>query len=194
MPNLLIYLIYPNPAYDNTHSTQGGVTCNSRWSDVTGIEEWREFDYQTLISMYGTILENTAAEPPAVSPPLQSIECEIWDEDSLEHFLTRSIVPFVNHSLGQAWGYCRKNWSADDFSGPAISMGRGGRAMNPTYDNDNRYRPDWAGIREDIKSKRGTSYRNLCPGDTKLSTKWQSTLESKKDWLFPIQQIQSYCE
>ena len=143
--------------------------------------------------MYGTILENTAAEPPAVSPPLQSIECEIWDEDSLEHFLTRSIVPFVNHSLAQAWGYCRKNWSADDFSGPSISMGRGGRAMNPTYDNDNRYRPDWAGICEDIKSKRGTSYRNLCPGDTKLSTKWQSTQERKKDWPFSNQQIQSYC-
>ena len=195
MPSLLSYLVRPNPECDNTHSGTGSNTVNANWAAVTGVEDWKEFNYQTVLSMYGTLLEHSFTDLPEISPPLRPEECEIWDEDSLEHFLTRSIIPIVRTSLVKAWEYCQSEWNSDDFSGRAIDIGRGGRATNPARYNDTRYRPDWAGIRKDKIT--ATGYRNLCPGDTKLSTKWKSVWSSdarqESEFLPPVSQIQSYC-
>ncbi|PGH28400.1 hypothetical protein GX50_08865 [[Emmonsia] crescens] len=48
--------------------------------------------------------------------------------------------------------------------------------------------PDWAGV----KAARD-GYRNCCPGETKLSTKWHSVDERKDHYYWPTAQVLNYC-
>jgi hypothetical protein len=71
--------------------------------------------------------------------------------------------------------------------------------------DDRRYRPDWAAIQQGrlsnaAASKAGRSlYVNICPGDTKLSTKWKSSWNFSversliKEFKKPVAQIFNYC-
>src|SRR6266536_6335895 len=153
MPSILEELSSANPTLDQENSKRGANTTNSNWSPLTGLIEWDEFNYDTLISCYGDILKHSFPPFPDVQPPLTELEREIWDEDSFEHFLSRAIVPQVNLALKRAWSFCVKNWN---FARPAVlvQMGRGGLATK-TQESDSRFRPDWAGLSKDRKTDSG---------------------------------------
>src|SRR6266536_1849812 len=111
MPSILEYLSSENPTLDQENSKRGANTTNSNWSPVTGLLEWKEFNYDTLISCYGDVLNHPFSSFPDVQPPLTGREREIWDEDSFEHFLSRALMPSVNLTLRRASSFCAKNWS-----------------------------------------------------------------------------------
>lgn len=60
---LLEYLSLPNPILDCSKSSTGANTFNIRWDAVTGLEEWAEFNYETLMQSYGHILHTHAHYP-----------------------------------------------------------------------------------------------------------------------------------
>lgn len=60
-------------------------------------------------------------------------------------------------------------------------------------EEDDRYYADWAGIRQNELTNFG--YKNLCPGETKLASKWSTSSEGRRrtDFISPLNQIQTYC-
>ncbi|KAK2875347.1 hypothetical protein FQN49_001665 [Arthroderma sp. PD_2] len=183
---LLEYLTEPNPNIDSTRSLEGPPTKIEPKEDIMVID-WEDFTHENLIT----------------SPPVQPIECEIFDEDSLDHLLTRSVVSLVNESLKIAWGELYP-----EYSHLAIDMTRGGRArgsvnipsvprlpdgaQEPSQNTDEGPSfPDWAGVQIDPASG---AYINRCPGDTKLSTKWGSVKDKRKGhYYWPYAQLIKYC-
>lgn len=183
--SVLEYLSQPNPTVDNAASLPGFPTTATDLPEVVGMRTWTEFTYETMMNLYRHILLHNLPQWPDVSPPLRVREQQVFDEDSLEHFLSRTIVPTVNYALEHTW-----NALLGEDDSPEIS--RGGRATKMASD-DQRFYPDWAGVYTPIRTAIGL--KNLCPGDTKLSTKWSLTraLSEGKSFMLPIQQLQRYC-
>lgn len=185
--SILEYLSSQNPEIDDAEALEGTPTEFRSSTRVTGMRVWSDFTYKTLISIYGDVLgEATLPEAPQTDPPLTTLEARIFDEDSLEHFLSRTIVPAVNYALKYGW----KKLYSETNANPEMS--RGGRAKKMAQE-DKRWYPDWAGAHNSMRTEIGL--RNICPGDTKLSTKWSmhKALTQKGPFLFPVLQVQSYC-
>ena len=185
-PCLLDFLTRPNAVPDSRNSAPGSVTTNALWEPASGIIDWSEFNYETLISCWGPVLQHPQSSFPRTEPPLGARELEIFNEDSLDHFLSRSIIAQVRFGLQVGWSI-RYGQGHER----AVDIGRGGRAKKNPGEVDARLFPDLAGTLLDQRTAAG-GYRNLCPGETKLYTKWSSS-ERKADFLEPFSQIQSYC-
>ncbi|KAK2804514.1 hypothetical protein FQN50_006589 [Emmonsiellopsis sp. PD_5] len=219
---LLDYLTEPNPKINNGNSKTGPPTEKEPENDVR-IEDWTDFTLDTLSACYGDILRGNRPEPcPDISPSLTMVELEIWDEDSLEHLLTRTVVPAVNFSLKEVWA---KHFP--DNEDKVIEMTRGGRATMaqnlPRGIATRQASPETPGQvvsesmkgssnRSDAKSNQvksdpifpdwagavraadGVHHVNRCPGETKLSTKWHSRRDiDARFYLWPIAQVLEYC-
>lgn len=46
---LLKYLTIPNPTLNCTRSSVGTNTFNAKWDPITGLEDWVDFNYHTLL-------------------------------------------------------------------------------------------------------------------------------------------------
>ncbi|PGH33496.1 hypothetical protein GX50_03652 [[Emmonsia] crescens] len=188
---LFQYLTAPNPKLDNQNAPEGRPTFQEIKSDII-IQPWSEFKLDTLLACHSHALQKTRTSLHDCSPPLTKLELEIWNEDTFEHVMTRSIVPQVNVSLDIAL-------SEMEVSN-VINMTRGGRAnaglSQPLDESDGGEEkekgfPDWAGA---IKVGDQTGYVNRCPGDTKLSGKWMSIMSQDDDFYYwPIAQVLKYC-
>ncbi|KAK2755767.1 hypothetical protein FQN54_005917 [Arachnomyces sp. PD_36] len=213
---ILDYLTRENPVLNTDNSLEGSVTRNSDWPMVPGVKVWNDFTFDTLMSCYGEALQHQFPGPFSdISPRLTDLECEIWDEDSLEHLLSRSIIPSVSAGLTSGWDLCYPSCPN------RVDITRGGRAKHSNDnddDNDNdgngdgsgkgkqisvrikeseeksataktaKSYPDWAGV---SKKDGQQGYTNRCPGDTKLSTKWESSGRRNEEFFRPISQILS---
>lgn len=186
---LLHLLTSPNPSLDCTRSSTGTNTRNAKWDAVTGLQEWKEFSYETLMRMYGWILRQPIPSIPETFPPLSELSRQIFTERTYETVLERTIMPEVSQALRIAWPRCYPN---DDLQDVA-EIGRGDKARRGTMEEDDRYYADWAGIRPNETTKYG--YKNLCPGETKLASKWSTSSEGRRqtDYIYPFSQIQTYC-
>ncbi|KAI1617036.1 hypothetical protein EDD37DRAFT_604308 [Exophiala viscosa] len=148
---LLEYLMQPNPTLDCTKSSVGANTYNVNWDPVTGLEEWRDFNYDMLMQV--------------------------------------SIMPQVSAALRVDWPLYYSNNNPNDIA----EISKGAKARRGTAEEDDRFYADWAGIRQNQETVFG--YKNLCPGDSKLATKWSTSKEgqSKSDFTTPLSQVQTYC-
>ncbi|KAK2793822.1 hypothetical protein FQN50_009977 [Emmonsiellopsis sp. PD_5] len=193
---LLDYLTQPNPSLVNTHSLTGLPTKQDLPHEIE-VVEWEEFNLENLMNCYGHVLR-MEFQLPDISPPPTNLERNIVDEDSLDHLISRSVIPIVNAALGVAWHCCYPNHQE-----ALIQITRGGRARRPEddavmqdgnspegTDGNAKIFPDWAGaiIRKDDP----WTCVNRCPGDTKLSTKWKSD-KKVKSWEWPLAQMLIYC-
>jgi hypothetical protein len=200
---LLGYLTIPNPLVDSTHSKTGSNTDNIAWTSIEGVQDWDEFNYETLLSCYGELLEHqTDGLPDLALVPASFPDCEVWDEDSLEALLAKWTQTIVSTGLSFAHSLCSSGWRKGEWDFLEIYMARGGLA---SLIDDRRMRPDWAGIQRNrlggaiVLKNQQQPYLNLCPGDTKLSTKWKSSWRHLKDGRVaeefekPLSQILNYC-
>lgn len=206
------YLRRPNPCINNQHALKGPTTsCNEKFDEplrAKDVKEWTDFQEDALETIYGTILERNIHQhnPDIFAGALSDANLrEIHDEDSLEALLIRWNYGVVSTALSIAQrqltspklgevGHC-----ADE-----ISMVRGGQAPVPSLPNQHKKacRPDWAAKISHLASatkrtqKCQESTWNILPGDTKLSTKWKSSMdkESNPEYLKPLNQIFRYCK
>ena len=88
--------------------------------------------FQFLDSNVPYVLQTKLDNPlPEISPRLSNIECTIFDEDTFDHLLSRSIVPSVSVGLRAGWGIYHSN-QLDR----GIDITRGGRARRvAAHDN-----------------------------------------------------------
>ncbi|KAK5083836.1 hypothetical protein LTR05_006342 [Lithohypha guttulata] len=186
---LLKHLASPNPSLDCTRCTTGANTVNARWDDVTSLEDWKDFNYETLMKSYGQVLQQPIPPVPEITPPLSTLEKQISTENTFEDVLIRTTMLEVSTALRIAWPLCYSTDVAQDIA----EIGRGAKARRGTAEEDDRYYPDWAGIRQNQVTDFG--YKNLCPGETKLASKWGTSDadQERTDHILPFRQIQTYC-
>lgn len=199
---LLQYLKNKNPVINSSACKRGSNTTSvtAAWLIPQAIEEWKDFDYESLKSIYGGMLHEALERQYTLqdfSDIAQYPFCHIHDERSLEAFLGRWTQPLVEHALCEA---------QDRLEGVVtrerIHMVGGGLAEHPGYGS--KFRPDWAGVQLSTTrfSKNKNTPRNILPGDTKVSKKWTSrkiksgTVRkeySRANWMRPLSQINTYC-
>lgn len=186
---LLEYLTRPNPTLDCTKSSVGANTFNAKWDPITGLEDWTDFNYNTLMQLHGHVLRQQVSPMPETSPPLTKLERTIFTEDTFETVLERAIMPQVSAALSVAWPLSYFNHNPNDVA----EISKGAKARRGTAEEDDRFYADWAGIRQNQETVFG--YKNLCPGDSKLATKWSTSEEGQKrsDYTTPFSQVQTYC-
>ncbi|KAE8148638.1 hypothetical protein BDV25DRAFT_157918 [Aspergillus avenaceus] len=186
MPNLLTILARPNPEVF-PQVRDGPVTTHHAWAEVNGTENWDEFTYENLMRFYGEELETEIPHDiPEPTPELTSKEREFWDEDTLKIIFARALFPTVSRCLGQAWYQLHP--------GEPVELVPGGTAKKYGADaDDSRFSADWAAIRDGQTQFGSDRYRNLCPGDIKVGTKWRASRTTRADWAEPFRQIQTYC-
>ncbi|KAK4076671.1 uncharacterized protein Triagg1_4274 [Trichoderma aggressivum f. europaeum] len=164
-----------NPALENL-AKEGPNTIGDGWIHVENWRPWREFNYKNLSSIYGDVL-SLAGDPPLLEPTC-SYDREIWDEHSLDIFLSRFMLPVVNWALGHAtqalgWGNRSIYLAPGSWTGSS----------------------DWGLV---SKGQMPDGYHNLLPGDTKLSVKWRPEMEESRDrytrhqWTLPMSQVNTY--
>lgn len=186
MPTLLSYLTTPNPVLDSSMSLPGDPSENPNWEPVTGVKIWSEFNYSNLMACYGQVLSGPAQSIlPVLSPAVTTFEKIIVDERSLDHLLSRSVMPEVNAAIEYARRhfYQQSSETAIASSGLALAVARA---------PDSRFYPDWAGVRMRDRGPRG--FKNRCPGESKLSSKWKCVPAQvgMKEWERPFAQVQTY--
>ncbi|KAK0753557.1 hypothetical protein B0T18DRAFT_397158 [Schizothecium vesticola] len=200
MPTILTELGEPNPVIDSTGLTQGSNTLNPRWHDVGGWSIWQEFNYKTLGSIFGHIVNAEWKDPLRVaSGGGGRLDSEIYDEDQLEHqILSRHTIPIVNDALAHA---NRVLGLKEEF---VLHLGRRGRCTHE-QSGDGREFPDWTLVsprrRAEYLDDNGHrflgKYYNLLPGDTKISSKWSPSLYTERrargnQWEWPVRQVLTY--
>ena len=202
------YLAEANPFVDDTQSLRGPPTQVDVDEDLK-TTPWVDFTFENLNNCYGDVLTDIIRDFSSISPALSDLEREIFDEDSLDHLLSRSVVSAVSDGLREAGNLLHPH-----DKNRHIDVTRGGRARNP-HDNiptpsgtlqitpervttemkdKPKIYPDWAGVR---KTPGSITYANRCPGETKLSTKWESTgrktgEQEADEYMWPLVQVKNY--
>ena len=179
---LLEYLTRPNPTLNCTKSLVGTNTFNAKWDPITGLEDWADFNYDTLMRSYGQVLQQQVPSMPETSPPLTQFEKEIFTENTFETVLERELVPQVSAALNIAWPHSYLDHNLEDIA----EIGKGAKARRGTAEEDDRYYADWAGIRNCEATNYG--YKNLSPGETKLASKWSTSQKGRRrtDYFLPF--------
>ncbi|PLB47664.1 hypothetical protein P170DRAFT_447594 [Aspergillus steynii IBT 23096] len=136
MPTLLNVLTRPNPEITEMLHDGGSLTTHRRYPIVSGLEEWSDFSYNNLMTMFGHILNAELPRDIPEPPEPRGINKEDWGEGSEKWFFTNTLFP--------------------------VFLSR--------------------------------KYRNLCPGDFKVATKWNPEVEvtNFNRYKQPFQQIQHY--
>lgn len=149
---------------------------------------WQDFTAERLYDMFRDIIRAEWTIQGSLHRPWTLWDAEVHDEDELEHnILSKYIVGPVNEALAFASQYTGRNLD--------LRLGRSGKSSSMVA-LDNRYRPDWAlcchgHTNPNVPDK----YISLLPGDSKLSTKWHSSLylmREHKIWEHPVNQVASY--
>src|SRR5436853_4371675 len=140
MVTLEEYLNRQNPDIDNSNTSPGPNTVHAGYSDISGFEDWGEFKYKTLRSLYGDVLDRVLPTVPHDQNPI-GLETEIWDKKQLEFVVSQYILYPVRFALRQAYRFCEQSWNHNnphEFTMP-IDPGVGGRAKRPTDSDDPRF-------------------------------------------------------
>ncbi|KAL8715674.1 MAG: hypothetical protein Q9225_006327 [Loekoesia sp. 1 TL-2023] len=209
--NLFEFLTHPNPRVDCRQCRKGSNTTpgsnRSLRACPSEIREWEDFGVSFVDAAYGGTLRAILDR----SYPLRDYSNlpsfpfrEICDEDSLEGLLILWNWQVVSSALEASQKHI---W--EDPSHQAVYMVRGGQALylggGIKKGRSGIRRPDWAGVQRLDEEQRlfqpHNKPRNILPGDTKLSSKWNSSqiekgklkTRPKKNWYRPISQIYDYC-
>ena len=167
------------------------------------VVDWTDFTYDTLEAIYGDLLklEVHQQDLPDLKRGFPFHLTEIRDEDSLEALLIRWNNAVISEALSLTHrGEQSGDLDSEGHGANEIFMARGGHAKIPKYKSQKGLRPDWAGIMRgnlcEVESNQTrTSYMNVLPGDSKLSTKWNTSMgPDKAEFHKPFHQICSYCD
>ncbi|KAL9005309.1 MAG: hypothetical protein Q9188_001900 [Gyalolechia gomerana] len=203
METLLDYLTSSNPVLDRTNCTHGTTKAPEFLYDTPkSLELWSDFDSDSLYAIdngsFKKILESQFDLEDFSNIPEIPFR-QIFDEDSLESLLIKWTQSVVTEALAKA----QSNTGSKPYT-KLVYMVKGGQGLiHPIVTNGQRTTrrlPDWAGV---LRSS-GSCGRpeNKLPGDSKLSSKWDSskvqegdteTFENSKNWMGPIKQIYTYC-
>ncbi|KAI1157282.1 hypothetical protein F5B18DRAFT_670783 [Nemania serpens] len=158
MPTILDILTRPNPKPIRDNLKPGGNT--EIETNINVPEDWRPWDgftYEALTNLFRTQLYSPYRGHEQTLRPLKQ-DLTLFQEDTVEDFLRRFVVPDVNSCLDQ------------EESKP--HFGRGSRCGDDA---------DWSLISPMFVDEQG-KFLNFLPGDTKVSSKWHSEMGNDTSW------------
>lgn len=215
--NLLHYLSMENPVLDigPCHSGSNTRSGKTSWDLPRRIQDWADFEYQSLDSIYNGALRDVLRSQSNLHRPdhVDRDSRRIYSEEDMTHVVVLWNKKIVSKGLKIA-----RNKIGNYLPHGKIYMCQGKHAQAPSnvprlVDPESRGKkknqkprsPDWAGSKcstvnpNDPKVKA----KNLLPGDTKVSKKWKSATivtgdvkkadVEDKNWLQPVGQIYTYC-
>jgi hypothetical protein len=84
MVTLEEHLNKPNPDIDNSNTSPGPNTVYAGYSHIGSFEDWGEFNYKTLRSLYGDVLDQVLPTVPHDQDPIR-LETGIWNVICCRH-------------------------------------------------------------------------------------------------------------
>jgi len=102
---------------------------------ITGLEDWIDFNYNTLMQSHGHVLGQQVPPMPETSPPLTQLEREIFTEDTFETVLDREIMPQVSAALRVAWPLSYSNHNPKDIAETSKGRKQGEEQQRKTTDS-----------------------------------------------------------
>ncbi|KAK4442172.1 hypothetical protein QBC34DRAFT_419108 [Podospora aff. communis PSN243] len=126
------------PAIDTTRTRPGTNTTSTYWPDIDIWERWDEFNAQNLHTIYQPVMDTKWVADTADRPDPSSWDTRVFDEDSLEHYLSKFLLPPVNAALG----YVRRILGMDEDDD--LNIGCGGRCYYGGVDTTRLFKPDWS--------------------------------------------------
>lgn len=153
---------------------QGTNTVTRTDIEIGNWTDWTDFTYECITNIYRSELATEyhgQMEPRPLKPDL-AIHKEVSVEDGLRRFR----IPIVNYALERMPG--------------SPHYARGDRCGTSGFE------PDWSCVSDKALVYEGQTYRNLVPGDTKISSKWCPEMRQSHDqwdeWYKVICQIVTY--
>ncbi|KAG6134648.1 hypothetical protein E4U28_005744 [Claviceps purpurea] len=184
MPSIHDILSKPNLTLNSSPVPWGQNTYDDRWTWVSDWTPWTDFTLQNLTAMYSKVLNSSWMGPQPVDIAT-AFDQVIRDEASLDLFLAKYIWPSVNLALSQA--------SLILGLGQNIYVGSGTWCCGSKS-------PDWGLVSDLNGALSPEKFRNLLPGDTKLSAKWAPEMKTspqdsvRDQWRAPLRQVGTYAE
>lgn len=169
MPTVLKLLTRPNVPVrsDGLREGNNSTMSDSNTLDFDSFQDWPDFNYKTLISLWGDDLEKELPNIP--DPAYLPMDMDVCDENTVDGLIRRFIVPPVNHALNLT------------HYKPFLDFG----SRVP-----DTYKPDWSVVSN--KYYNDYSYYNCLPGDTKTSKKWSYDMDNHEEWKKPVSQVAFY--
>jgi len=222
-PSLLHYLSAKNPTLDIKSCNSGPNTKSGKtaWDLPRRIQDWADFEYQSLDSIYNGALRNVLRRQFSINH--QDHPDETSRDIHSEADMTNIVVLWNKTRVSNGLKVAQKQIGTD-LPHEKIYMCQGKQAQPPSKvpemldpeskgkkKNQKHRNPDWAGKKPSTvnpneprrKAKKPTKAKNLLPGDTKVSRKWKSANLTKgdvnkavvkdKSWFQPVGQIYTYC-
>jgi hypothetical protein len=222
-PSLLHYLSTKNPTLNVKNCNSGPNTKSGKtaWDLPRQIQDWADFEYQSLDSIYNGALRNVLRRQFNLH---QQVQPDRTSRDIHSEANMSDIVVLWNKTIVSNGLKVAQKQIGTDLPHEKIYMCQGKQAQPPSKvpemlgpeskgkkKNQKHRNPDWAGRKPSTvnpneprrKAKKPTKAKNLLPGDTKVSPKWKSANLTKgdvnkavvkdKSWFQPVAQIYTYC-
>lgn len=193
---LLDYLNRPNPTIvrlegvEDEKPPKKSNTNTRSWNKPTEIARWKEFDFETMMSIYDKVLRCTAVRKHI---SIESNDLKAGGEEGIGRVIGKWNRAIVCEALEESRQHYQRpsgvtmvfRDQAQEAPGPSCKV---------------KYRPDWATILTDMEQSWLQKPPSIMPGDTKCSWKWTSheiregpVTHVPKQWMLPLSQIFTYC-
>ncbi|KAJ4161591.1 uncharacterized protein LMH87_007622 [Akanthomyces muscarius] len=177
MPTILEALAEKSVAKD-FNCILGVAGSNTACDTTISIEQWHsweDFTYNNIKQIFKKDLGRRYKGENEPSP--LPMDLDVFKEDATQDALGRFPVPIVNYAL--------------DSSGGSEHFGRGSRC-----ETNDMYVPDWSVLSKPHAIEAGMML-NMLPGDTKISSKWRSSMLEDNDgkfdeWKKVLDQVVTY--
>ncbi|OAR05855.1 hypothetical protein LLEC1_06539 [Akanthomyces lecanii] len=181
MPTILEALTEPSVARDlnNEYAATGPNTIIDSAVEIENWSAWEDFTYENIKAIFKKQLGLRYQGGREPEPLAQDLF--ILNEDSTDDAIRRFPMPIVNYALKSAKG--------------TEHFGRGSRCASI------RYVPDWSVVADDhFMEGEGAGLMerlmDILPGDTKISSKWTSEIETDfplaLEWEKVVRQVVTY--
>ncbi|EFW13357.1 conserved hypothetical protein [Coccidioides posadasii str. Silveira] len=167
----------------NTSKSPNTTNPNYGWGDIISVGDWPEFSYAHITHHYGNLLQQTqiASEPMPTSPP-QAISTEPMFAMRFNTYIQSR----VRRALRAGFQHLAPQLASLHLSPVTVDIGDAAAIID-------NYRPD-------IAFYTANSSPNRCPGDLKVSWKWESSYRTsqipaeRREYLQVLSQVNYYME
>lgn len=190
------YLTSPNPE-SKLFSKPGATTAKAKYLQAYKIIGWKDFNIGSLRDGYSDILD-CIMQPHRSPPILRDEKLEIHNEISLQDLASHWNVEIVSQALLDAHRIYETSYMHGSLAFDKTIFNTNSRIQIDQPNSPYRYKPDWAGYQ--IKNDLSSSHITLLIGDSKVSSKWESSLEglesraaNRRNRIKPFMQLTTYC-
>lgn len=193
--SILEYLLRPIPNFVRDHLPTGSNTSHPGYPEVETVDIWKELNMEIVMACFQPILDTRF--PASMLPKIEELEPifhTLFDEASvtlvIQHYVKNAVCKALHLAAGVQYPNTDK-MILPSLAACPIVWGLGSMSTIP---ENTKFRPDYAVV----PSQHGLPFprKNLMPGDTKQSGKWNRQMERSNPIEFhkPLGQMLFYSQ